>query len=361
MRVALVSPYSWSHPGGVNNHIEGLSCELVKRGHKVTVIAPGSGLVPEGVEFVSAGLSVPVPANGSIARLALSPGVYRRVRRTLAGGFDVAHIHEPLVPLVSLSALTSSRCALVGTFHAAAERSAVYSMARAVLPRAYARLDALIAVSEPARALASRHFPGEYRVIPNGVDLSRFSPGGAHPQGFPRGGPVVLFVGRNERRKGLDVLLKAFPDVSERVPGCRLVVIGEGHTRRTADNITYIGRVRNVELPGYYSSADVFCAPALGGESFGIVLAESMASGTPVVASDIPGYRAVMMKAGGGLLFEPEDHEALAGKLLEVLLDGELRDRLSSNGLEGVKAFSWSSLAGSIEEVYGEAVVKRAP
>ena len=359
MRVALVSPYSWSHPGGVNNHLEGLGTELLGHGHEVTIIAPGSGTVPAGIEFVSAGMPVPVRANGSVARLALSPTVYHRVRRALSSGFDIVHVHEPLVPMVSLSAVASARCAVVGTFHAAADSSAIYSLAKFALPRAHSRIDARIAVSEPARELASKYFPGDYEVIPNGVDLSRFSPGAERPERLDGPGPFVLFVGRGERRKGLDVLMRAFGDVKARVPGCRLIVIGEGHERKGGESVIYLGYVKNEELPGYYASADVFCAPALGGESFGIVLAESMASGTPVVASGIPGYRAVLQQAGGGLLFEPGDSEALAGRLLELLSDRPLREKLSRRGLDGVKAFSWESVAGRVEEIYRAAITAR--
>jgi len=356
LRVALVSPYSWSHPGGVNNHIGGLGSELLGRGHEITIIAPGTGSTPEGIAFVSAGRPVPVPANGSVARLALSPAVYRRMRRALAGGFDVVHVHEPLVPMVSLCAVATATCAVVGTFHAAAESSALYSLAKVALPRAHSRLDARIAVSEPARELASKYFPGEYEIIPNGVDLSRFSPAAEPPERLEGEGPIVLFVGRGERRKGLDVLLRAFGEVRAKVPGCRLVVIGEGHERRGGGAVSCLGYVKNEELPGYYASADVFCAPALGGESFGIVLAESMASGTPVVASGIPGYSAVIGQAGGGVLFEAGDSEALAGALVELLNDPVRREELTRLGLEGVKAFSWESLTTRVEEVYERAV-----
>lgn len=366
MKISIVSPYSWAHPGGVNNHVEGLSSELSKRGHEVTVFAPDRGEPPEGASFVSTGRSVPVPANGSIARLSLLPGAGSRLKRILREGqFEVVHVHEPLVPFVSTSAVMGAPCRVVGTFHAAGEgRSVQYALARALLPRVHSRLDRLVAVSEPARALASRYFPGEYEIIPNGFDSGRFTPGMPVPPGFPGGGsPVVLFVGRNEPRKGLGVLLGAFESVARRVDGCRLVVAGSGFDSESVmnsaspglrDSITVAGYVSNEELPAYYAAADLFCAPALGGESFGIVLLESNACGTPVVASDIPGYSAVVRQTGGGVLFKRGDPESLAAALIDLLADDRKRRKLAEAGLENVQEYSWERLAGRLESVYAD-------
>lgn len=363
MKIAIVSPYSWAHPGGVNNHIEGLARELARRSHDVTIIAPDAGVAVEGTRFTTAGRSVPVPANGSIARLALAPGTGARVRRELAeGAFDVVHVHEPLVPFLSTSAVMGAPGRVVGTFHAAGEgRSALYAMAGVLFRKVHERLDALVAVSEPARLLASLYFPGDYVIVPNGVDTSRFTPGAAPPDGFPARGPVVLFVGRNEPRKGLEILLEAFPFVARDVPGCRLVVVGSGFeaekVRRglpasLAKRVTVAGCVSNEELPAYYSSADVFCSPALGGESFGIVLIEANASGTPVVASDIPGYKSVVEQTGGGLLFRNGDASSLAQALSKVLVDDEMRRGLSETGLKRVQEFSWEHLTTRLESIY---------
>ncbi len=363
MRIAIVSPYSWAHPGGVNNHVEGLSSELARRGHSVTIVAPDSGQAPAGTTFVSAGRSFPVPANGSIARLSLLPGAGRRLKGMLASGdFEVVHVHEPLVPFVSTSAVMGAPGRVVGTFHAADEgRSIFYASARALFGRVHARLDYLIAVSEPARATASRYFPGDYEIIPNGFDAGRFAPGAPRPAGLPVGGPVILFVGRNEPRKGLSILLDAFSTVARQVGGCHLVVAGAGFDAgrvkrgvapELRDRVTVTGFVSNDELPAYYAAADIFCAPALGGESFGIVLLESIASGTPVVASDIPGYRAVVEQAGGGMLFKAGDAASLAGALVELLGDERKRLKLAGAGLENVEGFSWKRLAVRVESAY---------
>jgi len=364
MKIAIVSPYSWAHPGGVDNHVAGLSRELSRRAHDVTIIAPDEGTAVPGACFMTAGRSIPVPANGSIAHLALGPGTGGRVRRVLSENeFDVVHVHEPLVPLVSTSAVLGARGRVVGTFHAAGDgRSMLYGFAKAFLGKAHRRLDVLIAVSEPARSLASRYFPGDYQIIPNGVDTSRFAPGGDRPARFPSGsGPVVLFVGRNEPRKGIGSLIRAFPTVVEEVGDCRLLIVGsgfdEGKIKRAVredlrDRITVVGFIGNEELPSYYSSADVFCAPAIGGESFGVVLIESIASGTPVVASDIAGYRGVLEQTGGGRLFRAGDSGALAEALIDLLSDEEKRLDLAESGLERVKAFSWEHLAERLESVY---------
>ena len=363
MKIAIISPYSWAHPGGVNNHIEGLSAELARHGHDVTVVAPDGGPPPDGARFVTAGRSVPIPANGSTARLALAPGTGARIRRILKeGAYDVVHVHEPLVPFVSTSAVMGTPARVVGTFHAAGEDdSSLHGLARILFKRVHARIDVLIAVSEPARMLASRYFPGEYEIVPNGVDLIRFTPGGDRPHSFPKAGPVVLFVGRNEPRKGIEVLLSAFPVVAREIPGCSLVIAGSGFEdekvkRELApelwERVRVVGFVNNEDLPAYYSAADVFCAPALGGESFGMILLEANASGTSVVASDIPGYAGVLASTGGGTLFANGDSTDLAHALCEMLLDETRRADLVAAGLAGVNQFSWEHLASRLESLY---------
>ena len=361
MNVAIASPYSWTCPGGVNNHVAGLARELRAHGHAVTIIAPDDRCDEDSANFVSAGRSVPIPANGSVARIAIAPGTGGRIRKALRSmDLDVLHVHEPLVPLVSTSAVKAARCRVVGTFHTAVEGGSIaYRVGKSIFGGVADRLDCRIAVSEPARLLASRYLPGAYEIIPNGVDLSRFAP--AVEAGVREHEPRILFVGRNEPRKGLDVLLEAFPAVCAAVDACRLTVIGSGFThdsvssmlpRELAGRVEVPGFVGNDELPRHYADADVFCAPARGGESFGIVLVEAMASGTPVVASDIPGYAAVVADTGGGVVFDNGDARALAGALISVLNDPGLRGELRGRGLEGVKRYSWESLTPRIEELY---------
>ena len=363
MRVAMVSPYSWAHPGGVNSHVRGLATEMMRRGHDVTIIAPDDGEEVRGAKLINAGRSVPVPANRSVAWLALAPGTRAKVRRAVsAGAFDVVHVHEPLVPMVSTAAVRASECRVVGTFHAAGEgRSLAYGLARVCCRDVHRRLDHLIAVSESARSFVSSHFPGEYELIPNGINLEKFSGPRERPYNLPAGEPVVLFVGRNEKRKGLSVLLKALPILLREVPDCRLVLVGEGLEDRAGlrgldiklrERVSVIGYVSDEELPAYYGSADIFCAPALGGESFGVVLLEAMACGTAVAASGIPGYRDVLDKTGGGRLFKAGDPADLALTLTTLLKDDGLRGELSRKGREGVREFSWRNIGERLEECY---------
>lgn len=374
MKIAIVSPYSWAHPGGVNNHIQGLSGRLLKSGQQVTVIAPDGAEKPGAIgtfyttygecDIFSPGGSIPIPANGSIANIAITPGTGRRVKRFISGGgFDVVHIHEPLVPLVSTSALGSTGCRLVGTFHAAAESGGIlYQTAQLRYGRSFRHIDCRIAVSAAAEGLVSRYFPGDYRIIPNGVDTSRFSSMvGTEKSPEWKNEKLILFVGRDEPRKGLPVLLNAFESVLEKMPECRLLLVGSSIDKQKVyskirpelhEKVTALGYVDDADLPRYYAVADLFCAPSLGGESFGIILLEAMAAGTPVVASDIEGYRDLVESTGGGRLFKTGDSKSLADVLTGMIQDDLLCKRLASEGLEGVKRYSWDRVALEVESCY---------
>ncbi|MBN1288203.1 MAG: glycosyltransferase family 4 protein [Actinobacteria bacterium] len=374
MRIAIVSPYSWKHPGGVNNHIRGLSGQLIKLGHEVAVMAPDGSGKADGASVVetrwgdcpvfSAGRSFAIPANGSIANLALVPGTGRRVRAFLREGrFDVVHVHEPLVPLVSTAALGGTGYRLVATFHAASEgQDLLYRVARLRYGRLFENIDCRVAVSLSAKKVIAGYFPGEYRIVPNGVEESRFSGFvGTGKKELWRNETLILFVGRDEPRKGLPVLLEAFETVVKKMPGCRLLLAGSSIEEERVfpklspelrRKVTVLGHVSDEELPAYYAMSDVFCAPALGGESFGIILLEAMAAGTPVVASDIDGYRDVVESTGGGILFENGNARHLSCKLMEVLADREFRGRLASDGRNGVKRYSWDRVALEIESCY---------
>ncbi len=383
MRVALVSPYSWDVPGGVNRHVEQLARYLRGRGHLVTVIAPGG---ESGEGFLSAGRSFPVRANRSVANIAFDPGTATRVRRILRdNAFDVIHAHEPLVPSVSLLALIFSRSANVGTFHAAREGGSLgYRLAGPVLRPLARRLHVKAAVSPAAWELVGRYFPGEYRLLPNGVDLRVFNPwgpdlegvrgewsgdpasaGGARENGIEalrgRRKMDLIFVGREEPRKGLHVLLEALPEIRRGFPGTRLLVVGSEDTGRRMEGVVWLGRLPDEMLPAAYRSAALLVAPALGWESFGIVLLEAMACGLPVVASDIPGYGWVVENGVQGLLVPPGDAPRLARAVMDLLGDAEKRSEMSAAALERAREFSWDKLVIEVEEAYEEALrVKKA-
>jgi len=338
---------------------------MTRKGHSVTVFAPDTGDVPEGARFISAGSSVPIPANRSIARICLSPRVLSSAKRILlGGGFDVVHVHEPFVPLVSVAAVLYASTRTVGTFHASAEGGlALYRLVQAFLKGVRGRIDCCTAVSQAAKELVSRYFPGKYEIVPNGVDTTFFKPVEKRPDSFPvKNCPLILFVGRGEPRKGLQVLLESFRKLLGDIPSCKLVIVGEGHSKEKyistyslpKDSLFVPGFLPDEEMRVFYSLADVFCAPALGGESFGLVLLEAMACGTPVVVSDIPGYREVVDATGGGILFKKGDAESLYHALIDVLTDEKLRVELGRRGLEGAQGFSWSSIADRVEKIYME-------
>ena len=374
MKIALVSPYDYPYPGGVTKHIYYLNREFRRRGHDVRIIAACSedaGEVPEHVIKVS-GFIIEVPFAGSVARVTISPRVYTRVKKILKQEqFDVIHLHEPMTPTLPLVVLRhaplSPRSIFVGTFHAYRESPHMgYEYAKPVFERFMARLDGRIAVSEATRDYVSTYFPGDYRIIPNGIDAERFGDPALRPiERFDDGRPNILFVGRLEKRKGFKYLLRAFVQVKKAVPEARLIVVGAYDKedkipfvlyarRHRLRDVKFVGYVPEEELPRYYRTCDVFCAPSTGFESFGIVLLEAMAAGKPIVASDIAGYRTVLTDGEEGFLVPPEDEEALAVALIRLLRDPRLRRRMGEKGRVKALAYSWEKVAGQVLDYYQE-------
>lgn len=355
MNIGMVSPYSWDFPGGVNRHVEQLSEHLRGRGYRVQVIAPG-GETSE--EFFSVGGSFAISANMSKANISFGPRVAARIKRLLREeSFDILHLHEPLIPSSSMLALIYSGCANLATFHAAREEGSLgYRLARPLLERLARRIDVRAAVSPAAEDLVSRYFPGEYRILPNGVDTGLFAPEGTGLDGLEQDAFNIVFVGRSEPRKGLDVLLQALPQVREDHPEVRLLVVGVEKPATRYEGVTWLGRIPDDLVPAAYRSADIMVSPALGMESFGIVLVEAMASGLPVVASDIPGYRAVLEDGVQGVLVPPGDPTALAGALIELIEDEARRRAMSAASLRRAGEFSWERLVEDVEGAYAQAV-----
>jgi phosphatidylinositol alpha-mannosyltransferase len=366
VKVGLVCPYEWTVPGGVGNHVRALAGELRRHGHQVDVLAPAERPVLE-PGFVGLGGSLAVPYNGSVARIAIGPRTLVRVRRALArGGYDLLHVHEPLSPSVGLLAVANTSVPTVGTFHANLDRSLALRAASPLLRRVYHRLAARIAVSASARDTWQGQFGGTMAVVPNGVAPEFFA--GPQPlRGWNAAGPTVLFVGRLEPRKGLAYLVRAFLRLKPRFPAARLLVVGRdrGHQQdkamamvppRLRPDLVFVGSVPQADLPSYYASADVFCAPSLGGESFGIVLAEAMAVGLPVVCSDIGGYRDVVRDGSEGLLVPPRDPEALAGALAGLLDNPARRAAMGEAAAVAARRYAWEVVAGEVAEVYRAAM-----
>lgn len=369
MKVALVSPYDLAVPGGVNIHIRHLAREFVRRGHECLIVGPSSSQpMTADCPVVVLGRPIPWRVGGSVARISLSLRMAKPVRRLLAEHqFDVVHVHEPFVPQLPIQFLRYSEAVNVGTFHAAAESNVYYVYGRRLIRRWFRRLDGKIAVSAAAARHVSRYFPGYYNIIPNGIDVEHF----ARPrEPLPElaGGPNILFVGRPERRKGLSYLLRAFVGVKERIPSARLVVVGAGSFERYERSMRRAG-VRDVlfrshvsfdELPRYYQSCHVFCAPNTGYESQGIVLLEAMAAGLPIVASNIEGFALVITHGVQGVLVPPRDAEALAFALTDLLLDEERRRRMSQEGRQHVQQYDWQRIAQQVLSYYERLLYERA-
>ena len=333
LRVGIVCPYSWDYPGGVQQHIRDLTDALTAMGHTVSVIAPGDdALTLDYPYFTSAGTAIPVPYNGSVARMCFGPLSANRVRRWLdQGEFDIVHVHELTSPSTSLIATWMAECPVVGTFHAALGRARLLSASAPILHSALEKLSMRIAVSEAAKESLTSHVGGNCFVIPNGIHVDRYA---GPDRSFDDKGVNIGFLGRFDHiRKGLPVLLEAFNIMAGKEPDIRLSVIGPGDEKEARklidsayqDRVLFTGMVSEQEKISAFHAMDVYCAPNLGGESFGIVLAEAMASSAPVVASDIEAFRVVAQDGEAGALFRTGDAEDLSSVMLELLADGERR------------------------------------
>ena len=383
MKIGLVSPYDWSYPGGVQDHIAHLAAELRSRGNTVRILTPATGPRARQVEYglYKLGWAAPVRVNGSIARVAVAPDWRGRIRGLLRREqFDVLHLHEPLASALPLTMLHLSGVAAntlyVGTFHAWARRSLTstsdwaYYSARPLLGRYFRRLHGRIAVSPAAVEFVSRFFPGEYRIIPNGVDLARFGADVPPLARYNDGRFNIVFLGRLEQRKGLKYLLRAIPIIRQHYPNTRFLIGGDGPQRVGFQtyvaqagwrDVVFLGRVPADDLPSLYATADVFCAPNTGGESQGIVLLEAMASGRAVVASDIPGFRSVIRNHRDGLLVAPKNHEQLAWAVCHLLEDEDERRRLALAARERANEFGWEHVADQVLDYYRELRAEYAP
>ena len=364
MKIAMVSPYDFTWPGGVTAHVAQLARELGRSGHEVQVLAPHSPSreCQDSDLLVPLGRSVPLPSGGSIARVSLSWWLCRKVRALLAREqFDIIHLHEPMAPILPLCVLEYSKTVNVGTFHAFHSRQHLYRFTHPIIKRWQQRLHGNIAVSPAAQRYVYKTFPGDYKIIPNGIDVDHFSQKAAPWPEYQDGKTNILFVGRLERRKGLRYLLEAFSRLKWDLPNIRLLVVGPGNpdqesyrvlSSRNLQDVVFLGKVPYEDLPRYYASADIFCSPATGAESFGIVLLEAMAAGKPVVASSIEGFRGLVRDGEDGLLFPRKDSEALANALELLVRQPELRRQLGGNGRLASQKYRWEVVAGQVEEYY---------
>ena len=361
MRVGLVCPYSWDVPGGVQEHIRDLAETLMDLGHQVSVITPADDDTVLPSYAVSAGRAVPVPYNGSVGRVAFGFLSASRVRRWLKEGqFDVLHVHEPAAPSLSLLAAWSATGPIVATVHIANPRSRLLHAATPILEYVGEKISARIAVSEAARTTLVEHLGGDAVLIPNGVNVRRYEKADPLP-GWPGPGGALGFLGRmDEARKGLAVLLAAFGILGPQRPGLRLLIAGPGDAEEAMekvppalrDRVVLLGQVSEEDKVRVNHSVDVFCAPNTGGESFGIVLAEAMAAGAPIVASDLDAFRMVLRGGEAGELFATGDPDALAQAAARLLDDPARRAELSAAARRAVRAFDWPAVAREVVQVY---------
>lgn len=363
MKIGIVTPYAYPMPGGVNDHVGSLYRVLRARGHDVRIITSSHGLqkASEG-DIIRVGKGFSVPFNGSMGTITLSPTYLAQMRAILERErFDVLHYHEPFVPFLSLVTLTLSTSVNVGTFHAFGGLSISYEFGKRMLGHYAGKLHGRIAVSPAARHFISRYFPGEYKIVPNGVEPGRYQR--AVPIARYRDGvPNILFVGRMEPRKGLIHLLRAFRRLQLDGVRARLLIVGTGPGEREArryvltrqlEDVEFLGRVPEAQKAQLFKTADIYVSPATGRESFGIVLLEAMSAGAPIICSDIHGYRGVVRRERDGILVEPGNADALAAAIRRLIDDPVLREQLSRAGEERAQLFTWERVGQAVEEYYG--------
>jgi len=368
LRIGIVCPYGWDAPGGVQNHIRDLAEYLLTQGHIVSVLAPAvdENALPPFV--VSAGKPIAIPYNGAVARVLFGPVAFARVRQWITqGNFDLLHLHEPAIPSLSLLACWAAEGPMVGTFHAASKKQRAIFAIGPILEPVIEKLSVRIAVSESARLTLTEHFETDAIVIPNGIFAEKFRNGSARPQWS---GKTIGFMGRfEEPRKGLSVLLDALPSIARAFPDVRLLIAGPGESEdaikemdpQLRSRVTFLGRLSDEEKADFLSSVLLYVAPNTGGESFGIILAEAMAAGAAVVASDIPAFAALLGDGMYGALFESENATELSKIAIELLGNEGKRNELAIAGQEHAKIFDWDNIAEQIFSVYEMAMVGSGP
>jgi phosphatidylinositol alpha-mannosyltransferase len=365
VKIGIVSPYAYPRPGGANDNIRETYENLRERGHQVRIITAPWGDDPPAQDVIQIGRAIAIPYNGSVGRITLSARLEYLVTRMLdRERFDIIHHHEPLVPLLSAQILDRKTCPQVATFHAFGGFSFSYWLGRPIAKRYMGKLDGRIAVSSAARHFISRYFPGDYRIIPNGVNVDFFS--GAKPFPEYRDGKInILFVGRLEPRKGATYLVRAYARLKSKYPETRLIICGRGPElgelrdlvrEQQVTDVLFAGRVSEIDKARFYKTADIFSAPSTGQESFGIVLLEAMAAGTAAVASDIHGYKKVIQRNISGLLVEPRDVDALCSALERLVNEPALRERLGVAGSARAREFDWPHVTDQLLAFYDEVI-----
>jgi phosphatidylinositol alpha-mannosyltransferase len=367
LNIGLVSPYDYSFPGGVVQHISHLAYHYQQWGHQVKILAPclkeGTTYFEEKVHPI--GRPIPIRYGGTVARLPLSPWLPAQVKQVLKKEkFDVIHLHEPFLPMLCISTLLQSQTVNVGTFHAYYAEAKSYRPLKSIFRKWITKLHGKIVVSQPLYNFLNTYAPSDYNIIPNGINIERFTQEGPIRKEYDDGKVNIVFVGRLETRKGLDYLIEACGMLNKKFSNFRLIVVGPGTRLKKGykkmvkeaglENVDFIGFASVDELPQYYRTADIFCAPAIWGESFGIVLLEAMACGKPVIASNIEGYASVMHNNEEGLLVAPKDARGLADALLTLAENRDLREKMGQKGRINAEKYSWPKVAERVLNFYQE-------
>jgi phosphatidylinositol alpha-mannosyltransferase len=363
-RIGIVCPYGWDTPGGVQSHVGDLAEYLIAQGHFVSVLAPviNEEAIPDYV--ISAGRPISSPYNGAVARILFGPLAFARVKQWIGNGnFDLLHLHEPAIPSISLLACWASEGPLVGTFHAASTRQKIAFAITPFIEPVIEKLTARIAVSEAARETLQIHLDTDAVVVPNGIYAKRFSDAHTDPRWS---GNTIGFMGRfEENRKGLSVLIEALPLIIEKIPDIRVIVAGPGNPATILEDMdphlrqrfTFLGRISEQDKANFMSSVSIYVAPNTGGESFGIILAEALAGGASVLASDIPAFDSLLGHGKYGSLFQSENAQDLAKRAIELLNNPDLRTAIAKAGREYAQSFDWDVVAERIYDVYEMAMV----
>jgi phosphatidylinositol alpha-mannosyltransferase len=364
LTIGIVCPYGWDTPGGVQNHVRDLAEFLIEAGHNVSVLAPAIDETVLPPYVVNAGKPISIPYNGAVARVLFGPIAFARVRQWItSGNFDILHLHEPAIPSISLLACWAAEGPMVGTFHAAAKHQKVIYAIGPILEPAIEKLSARIAVSEAARLTLTNHLETDAVVIPNGIYAKRYANGVRQEKWS---GNTIGFIGRfEEPRKGLQVLLDALPIIARFAPDVRVLVAGPGDSEEVLKSIDpqlrhrfeFLGRISETEKADFMSSVAIYVAPNTGGESFGIILAEALAGGACVVASDIAAFDSLLGGGEYGALFTSEDSTDLAKTIIDLLRDENKRHEVSVKGKEHAQIFDWEVVAEQIFSIYEMAMV----
>ena len=373
LNIALVSAYDYALPSGVNNHIENLGAQLKSKGHTITIFAPCSNVIPE-KHFVPISNAIAIPTNGSIARISLSLSSFPKVKKILnQSNFDIVHLHEPFAGLVPLAFLQYSKSVNIATFHSLRNSTfnTVFKHIKGakLVSKYYKKLDGRITISKASENFISDHFEGEFEIIPNGINLQQFSKTLPPIKEIQDGMTNILFVGRMEKRKGLKYLLSAYGKLKWDWPNIRLIVLGSGEldkettqliASRNLGDVIFVNHVTNSIKMRYFKTCDIFCSPATGNESFGIVLLEAMASGKPIIASDIPGYKTVLENNKQGILVPPKNESAIASSILRLLENPLLRNELGGNGIARAREYDWEIIGNKINNYYNQILTSKA-